>query len=44
MAHAAPPAATLVRNARREISFFLLMSIFLGCIIARSVRVCEDKF
>src|SRR6267378_2972774 len=30
MAHAAPPAATLVRNVRREISFFLLMSISPG--------------
>src|SRR5260370_18621304 len=28
MAQAAPPAATLARNARREISFFLLMGIF----------------
>src|SRR6266478_1396531 len=28
MAHAAPPAATSVRNVRREISFFLLMSVF----------------
>src|SRR6267154_6779172 len=27
MAHAAPPAATSVRNARREISFFLLISL-----------------
>src|SRR3981081_4964756 len=30
MAHAAPPAATLVRNTRREISFFLLMGISPG--------------
>src|SRR5882724_6160661 len=30
MAHAAPPAATLVRNVRREISFSLLMSISPG--------------
>src|SRR5438046_7633837 len=28
IAHAAPPAATSVRNTRREISFFLLISIF----------------
>src|ERR1700756_3157039 len=27
MAHAAPPAATSVRNVRREISFFLLIRI-----------------
>src|SRR2546425_5468905 len=30
MAHAAPPAATLVRKVRREISFFLLMIISPG--------------
>src|SRR6266850_38238 len=30
MAHAAPPAATLVRNVRREISFFLPMTISPG--------------
>src|SRR2546430_2125922 len=30
MAHAALPAATLVRNVRREISFFLLMIISPG--------------
>src|SRR2546430_12063406 len=28
MAHAAPPAATSVRNLRRDISFFLLIGIF----------------
>src|ERR1700741_335448 len=44
MAHAAPPAATFVRNARREISFFLLMSILQTCIIARSFSLWEGKF
>src|ERR1700704_3171451 len=35
MAHAAPPAATLVRKERREISFFLLMSISPGRELSR---------
>src|ERR1700704_2188042 len=45
MAHAAPPAATFPRNARREISFFLLMGILLDWIMAcrRGPRKRREK-
>src|SRR5271167_3146325 len=45
MANAAPPAATLVRNFRRDKSFFSLMdcSFFAAGIIALSPVHCECK-
>src|SRR5260370_35669422 len=52
MAHAAPPAATLVRKVRREISFFLLMIISpgqpalllaLGAFVKASFRIHADQ-
>src|SRR5439155_22657684 len=46
IAHAAPPAATSVRNTRREISFFLLISIFskdsLSLIVEGDIRSERD--